>query len=145
MKNLSSSSFTKYLRQKAVIARFRGPWAALGFSCTGSYHWLANNCLGPIGEPVTAHQATSLQKRSQCLKDGRTAVLVMLVEMVTMTLLVLTERLTEGADNAGVVKMARLHVLHEVVFLLGVVEADAALPHAPRPHGHTAYPLQDFI
>jgi hypothetical protein len=55
----------------------------------------------------------------------------MLVEMVTMTLLVLTERLTEGADNAGVVKMARLHVLHEVVLLLGVVEADAALPHAP--------------
>jgi hypothetical protein len=69
----------------------------------------------------------------------------MLVKMVTMTLLVFTERLTEGADNARIVKMARLHVLHEVVLLLGVVKADAALPHAPRPHVHAAYPLQDFI
>jgi hypothetical protein len=69
----------------------------------------------------------------------------MLVEMVTMTLLVFTQRLTEGADNARILKMARLHVLHEVVLLLGVVETDAALPHAPRPQVHAAYALQDFI
>ena len=69
----------------------------------------------------------------------------MLVEMVAIALLVLAERLAIVAHHAGVVQVACLHVLHEVVLLLGGVEAHAALPRAARGQVHAANPPHDFI
>ena len=77
---------------------------------------------------------------------GWPPVLVMLVEVVAVALLVLAGGLADGADHGGVVQVSGLHVLHQVVLLLGGVEADTALPQAAA---HTAAQpadqLQDFI
>ena len=77
---------------------------------------------------------------------GWPPVLVMLVEVVAVALLVLAGGLADGADHGGVIQVSGLHVLHQVVLLLGGVEADTALPQAAA---HTAAQpadqLQDFI
>jgi hypothetical protein len=70
---------------------------------------------------------------------------MMLVEMVAVTLLVLAKGLAEAAYHGGVVQVPGLHVLHEVVLLLGGVEADAALPQAAQPQAHPVDAPQDFI